>query len=143
VLSFFSGSQNEHYALFGAGEKVVQLAALPPMEAARLLLQRSPRTITPAEVGASTQEELVACLARHPLMTVLGGVPGAIVSAAPQLQNSQLAALATRLAPAAPKASTPIGECAAVLPGPAINHLLQTPQLDRPHDDNPTAGQAQ
>jgi hypothetical protein len=129
VLSFFGGcGSTEHCAaLFGAGEKVVQLDALQPFEAARLLLQRSPRSIKPAELGASTQDEMVAILATHPIMQTLGGMPGAIVSSAPQLQNLQVNDLAQKLQrhqfQAAPKARASL----------AVLQTYASLHLDRPH----------
>jgi len=69
-------------------EKVVRLGPLGVLDAARVFHRRAPRRIVPAELGVASQMELIRTLSRHPLMDILGGHPGRIVSAVAQLDGS-------------------------------------------------------
>lgn len=96
-------------ALFGAGEKVVELGPLAALDAAQLLMRRSPRHISPGELGVHTHEQMLDRLAADAsFAAALGYVPGRIVAAAPKLRNVDLRTfLAQRLAASRKVARTP------------------------------------
>ena len=85
--------------LQGGAEKVIELAPLSEVNTARLLWRLSPRSLRLHELpGASNASDFVAMLARHPLVTLLGGNPGLIKATAPRLQSLSLDELGQSLA---------------------------------------------
>jgi hypothetical protein len=84
-------------ALFGAGEKVVEAGPLAPLDAARLLLRRSPRPIDPFELSCKSNKDLVeklaSCLSSQSHYSHGSNLtyPGKMVTVAPLLQTYDLA----------------------------------------------------